>query len=208
MSTTFKIVILGDSAVGKTSFLNQYCFHSFSNKTKSTLGIDFILTEVQVNEQIITIQLWDTAGSEKFSSLAPMFLRNVHACILMCDLTNRASLQALTFWRNELFDALHISDAPLQNSTHNSIHNSTQSFDENMKEFPMIIVGNKADCENERVISSEELKQWDGGKHVVIETSAKTGLNVNFIIEELAKLLVFNYPGEFGLPFVFFINFY
>ena len=118
----FKIVILGDCSVGKTSFLQHYLHKTFSEHTKSTLGIDFIQTTIQINNQKVSLQLWDTAGDEKFSSMGPMFLRHAHAAFLMCDLTNPKSYQNLGYWKNELLECLDI---------------------ENGKEFPLIIVGNK-----------------------------------------------------------------
>ena len=83
-----KIVILGDSGVGKTTLLQQYVHNKLNANTKPTIGADFSKKEVEVDGQTVTLQIWDTAGQEKFQSLGFAFYRGADCCALCYDLTN------------------------------------------------------------------------------------------------------------------------
>ncbi|ELR23891.1 rasrelated protein Rab-7, putative [Acanthamoeba castellanii str. Neff] len=80
-----KIIILGDSGVGKTSLMNQYVNKKFSNQYKATIGADFLTKEVMVDDKLVTLQIWDTAGQERFQSLGVAFYRGADACVLVFD---------------------------------------------------------------------------------------------------------------------------
>lgn len=77
-----KVIILGDSGVGKTSLMNQYVNKKFSNQYKATIGADFLTKEVQVDDRTVTMQIWDTAGQERFQSLGVAFYRGADCCVL------------------------------------------------------------------------------------------------------------------------------
>lgn len=77
-----KVIILGDSGVGKTSLMNQYVNKKFSNQYKATIGADFLTKEVIVDDRIVTMQIWDTAGQERFQSLGVAFYRGADCCVL------------------------------------------------------------------------------------------------------------------------------
>ncbi|KAJ7835297.1 P-loop containing nucleoside triphosphate hydrolase protein [Mycena leptocephala] len=80
-----KVIILGDSGVGKTSLMNQYVNKRFSNQYKATIGADFLTKEVMVDDRLVTMQLWDTAGQERFQSLGVAFYRGADCCVLVYD---------------------------------------------------------------------------------------------------------------------------
>ena len=96
-----KIIILGDSGVGKTSLMNQYCNKRFSNQYKATIGADFLTKEVMIDDKLVTLQIWDTAGQERFQSLGVAFYRGADACILVFDITAEKSFEQLNSWRDE-----------------------------------------------------------------------------------------------------------
>ncbi|CAM2116732.1 unnamed protein product [Caretta caretta] len=77
-----KVIILGDSGVGKTSLMNQYVNKKFSNQYKATIGADFLTKEVMVDDRLVTMQIWDTAGQERFQSLGVAFYRGADCCVL------------------------------------------------------------------------------------------------------------------------------
>ena len=83
-----KVVILGDSGVGKTSLMNQYVNKRFSAQYKATIGADFLTKEVMIDDKLVTLQIWDTAGQERFQSLGVAFYRGADACILVYDITS------------------------------------------------------------------------------------------------------------------------
>merc|ERR1712151_199089 len=81
--TLLKVIILGDSGVGKTSLMHQYVSKKFSNQYKATIGADFLTKEVQVDDRLVTMQIWDTAGQERFQSLGVAFYRGADCCVLV-----------------------------------------------------------------------------------------------------------------------------
>merc|ERR1719473_1870579 len=93
-----KVIILGDSGVGKTSLMNQYVNKKFSNQYKATIGADFLTKEVLLDEKLVTMQIWDTAGQERFQSLGVAFYRGADACVLVYDITNARSFSQLQTW--------------------------------------------------------------------------------------------------------------
>ena len=78
-----KVIILGDSGVGKTSLMNQFVNKKFSNQYKATIGADFLTKEVMVDDRLVTMQIWDTAGQERFQSLGVAFYRGADSCVLV-----------------------------------------------------------------------------------------------------------------------------
>ncbi|KAJ6918925.1 ras-related protein Rab7 isoform X2 [Populus alba x Populus x berolinensis] len=80
-----KVIVLGDSGVGKTSLMNQYVYKKFIQQYKATIGADFVTKEVQIDDKLVTLQIWDTAGQERFQSLGSAFYRGADCCVLVYD---------------------------------------------------------------------------------------------------------------------------
>jgi Ras-related protein Rab-7A len=81
-----KVIILGDSGVGKTSLMNQYVNKKFTSQYKATIGADFLTKELMIEDKLVTMQIWDTAGQERFQSLGMAFYRGADACVLVYDI--------------------------------------------------------------------------------------------------------------------------
>ena len=97
-----KVIILGDSGVGKTSLMNQYVNRKFSNQYKATIGADFLTKDITLEDgRQVTLQIWDTAGQERFQSLGVAFYRGADACVLVYDVTSQNSFKTLETWRDE-----------------------------------------------------------------------------------------------------------
>eukprot|EP01071_Lankesteria_metandrocarpae_P005015 Lankesteria_metandrocarpae@DN3810_c0_g1_i3.p1 len=102
-----KVIILGDSGVGKTSLMNQFVHKRFSNQYRATIGADFVSKDVVVDGQQVTLQIWDTAGQERFQSLGVAFYRGADCSVLVYDITNTKSFGSLESWRDEFLLLLH-----------------------------------------------------------------------------------------------------
>ena len=100
----FKIIVLGNSNVGKTNIITQYTEKKFSENSRNTIGVDFKIHQIEKDGVPHIGQFWDTAGQEKFRSLSPAVYKNAHAAIVVYDITNRESFDALDGWISE-FDS-------------------------------------------------------------------------------------------------------
>ncbi|KAL3973621.1 solute carrier family 15, member 5 [Sarotherodon galilaeus] len=99
----FKIIVIGDSGVGKTCLTYRFCAGKFPEKTEATIGVDFRERLVEIDGENIKIQLWDTAGQERFrKSMVQHYYRNVHAVVFVYDITNAASFHSLPAWIEEI----------------------------------------------------------------------------------------------------------
>jgi small GTP-binding protein len=131
---TLKIVLLGDSGVGKTSLMNRYSTGKFTGQYKATIGADFLAKDNVIVEtytrQLVTLQIWDTAGQERFQSLGMGFYRGADACLLVYDVTDPHSLDNLDHWRKEFLEQVGSGAGSLGDA-------STQ--------FPFVVLGNKID---------------------------------------------------------------
>ncbi|XP_035781326.1 ras-related protein Rab-7a [Anopheles aquasalis] len=162
-----KVIVLGDSSVGKTSLMNQYVNKRFSNQYKATIGADFLTKEVVIDERVVTMQIWDTAGQERFQSLGVAFYRGADCCVLVYDTTAPNTFKNLESWRDEFL---------IQASPRDPDH------------FPFVVLGNKIDLEN-RAVSTKRAQQWCQAKNNIpyFETSAKEGINVDLAFQTIAK---------------------
>ncbi|KAI5298180.1 hypothetical protein KEM56_004264, partial [Ascosphaera pollenicola] len=96
-----KVIVLGDSGVGKTSLMNRYVNKRYSSSYKATIGADYLTKDVLVDDRLVTLQLWDTAGQERFQSLGVAFYRGADCCVLVYDVNNAKSFETLESWRDE-----------------------------------------------------------------------------------------------------------
>ena len=162
-----KVIILGDSAVGKTSLMNRYVNRKFSDNYKATIGADFLTKEVTVDDRLVTLQIWDTAGQERFQSLGVAFYRGADCCVLTYDVTSIQSFRSLESWRDEFL---------------------IQSSPSNPDNFPFIVLGNKIDLSN-REVTSRRAQLWCHTNNNIpyFETSAKQDINVSQAFQTVAK---------------------
>ncbi|CAA2953501.1 ras-related Rab7 [Olea europaea subsp. europaea] len=99
--TLLKVIVLGDSGVGKTSLMNQYVHKKFNHQYKATIGADFVTKELQIDDRLVTLQIWDTAGQERFQSLGVAFYRGADCCVLVYDVNVMRSFDTLDNWHEE-----------------------------------------------------------------------------------------------------------
>ena len=155
-----KIIMIGESSVGKTSVMNKFVDNEFSDVVKATIGIGVSRKNLQVKNKTIQMQIWDTAGQERFATISSNYFRNAIGVIIMFDVTNRQSFDNLPKWFEQCEKA---SDKRI-----------------------MFICGNKIDLKNRMITKEdgEEMAESFGTKY--FEVSAKTGEGINEMFEALA----------------------
>mmetsp|Transcript_16694 Transcript_16694/g.16611 ORF Transcript_16694/g.16611 Transcript_16694/m.16611 type:complete len:205 (-) Transcript_16694:31-645(-) len=163
-----KVIILGDSAVGKTSLMNQYVNKRFTQQYKATIGADFLTKEVMIDDKLVTLQIWDTAGQERFQSLGVAFYRGADCCVMVYDITSSKSFDNISSWKDEFL---------------------SQSNPKDPENFPFVVLGNKLDKESERKVANAKASQWcrDNGNMPFFETSAKDAINVDEAFQSIAR---------------------
>ena len=157
----YKIILVGDSGVGKTSILKKFINNEFNEDIKCTINIDFFSKSIKIDKNLYTnLKIYDTAGQEKYRALIKQYYQGTDGIILVFDLTNENSFNKLKSWINEVSD--------------------------NTEKAQIILVGNKADL-IERKIDEETAENFAKQKDMkYIETSAKEGTNILLLFEELA----------------------
>nr|QZX57780.1 ras-related protein Rab18 [Locusta migratoria] len=170
--TTLKILIIGESGVGKSSLLLRFTDDNFDPDQPLTIGVDFRHKKVKVNGNWVKLAIWDTAGQERFRTLTPSYYRDAQGAILVYDISNRTSFDRLETWLNEL------------------------DLYSNRQNIVKMVVGNKIDVEQER----REVKREEGlsfaRRHATlfIESSAKTREGVQLAFEDLVQKII-EQPG-------------
>ena len=164
-----KIVIVGDSGVGKSCLMRRYCDDSFNEYLSSTIGVDFRTKLIEINDAIFKLYIWDSAGQEKFRYVRTLYYKGADIVLLVFDLTNAA-----TFWRLE--DWMTEINTAIPNGNHK-----------------IILVGNKCDNDNDNNDSIQQINDLDitsfATKYKIpyIETSAKTNINVTEVFTKIIK---------------------
>ena len=160
-----KVVLVGDTKVGKSCVLSRFVQGTFDRNMPATIGAAFLTKVITTSSGPVRLQLWDTAGQEKFRSLAPMYYRSSSVALMVYDVTSKESLDSLDDWATEISDK-----AP---------HN-----------IKFVVIGNKSDMTESRVVSTEEGKIVAQQLHATLfgETSAKTGDGINEIFSKIAEL--------------------
>jgi Ras-related protein Rab-7A len=168
-SLLFKIVVLGESGVGKTSLLLRYVENKFTMATKSTIGSDFLSKEVDVDDKPVTLQIWDTAGQERFQGLGTSFYRGADGVVFVFDVTRRNTFEEIPAWKKAFL---------------------IQIGQENNDDFPILVLANKVDLPD-RQVSKAEVKEYCAREGLpFFETSAKESLNVDRSFEKIASLIL------------------
>ena len=163
---TCQLLIIGDTAVGKTSIISRYANGTFKEEYIVTVGLDYSIKQEIIDDKSIQIKIWDTAGQERYKSLTQNYFRNAEGVILTFDVTSSESFGNLKYW--------------------------ISSFKENMEKknifIPVIIIGNKIDLVDSREINKEDAEKFSKEKNYkYFETSAKTGEGVDEAIKELVN---------------------
>lgn len=173
-----KVMLLGDSGVGKTCLLVRFKDGAFlSGAFISTVGIDYRNKIVEIEETKVKLQIWDTAGQERFRSVTHAYYRDSHALLLLYDITSKSSFDNIRAWLSEIQDY-----AP--------------------DNVVVMLLGNKADRSGERVIKKEEGERLAKDHNVAfMETSAKTGMNVDLAFLAIARELTFQHREASGRKF-------
>jgi len=161
----FKLVLLGESAVGKSSLVLRFVKGQFLEYQESTIGAAFLTQTVCLNDTTVKFEIWDTAGQERYHSLAPMYYRGAQAAIVVYDITNNESFERAKKWIKEL-----------QRQGNPSI--------------VIALAGNKLDLDSKRVVPSSVAREYADENGILFsETSAKTAANVNELFVAIAKKL-------------------
>ena len=165
----FKLMIIGNGGVGKTTLVNRYLTGLFAEGT-ITIGVDFHIKAVEIDGKKVTLQIWDFAGEDRFRFLLPSYAKGANGVIFMFDITRYASLNSV----NEWLDVFR------------------KSFKEEEEEVPMIIVGGKLDLNERRTIPRSEAENIasEFQFHDYLECSAKTGENVEDIFNKITRVMM------------------
>ena len=167
---SFKIIVIGDSGVGKSCLTNKATKNVFEDSYNATVGFEFFSFNLKLNDKIIKLQIWDTCGQELYRSLITNFYRNSSLAIMVYSINNKDSFDNIDIWLKEL-----------------RMHSNPDA--------KVFLIGNKIDLENERNVNREQGEQYANQNHfhLFLESSAKTGFNAQKIFIEAAKILYKDY---------------
>ena len=162
----FRICLIGDSNVGKTSLLTRFVDNSYNENYNNTIGVDFRVISLKYKDIIAKVHIWDTAGQERFKSIAINYFRSTHGFIFVYDITDENSFSNIENWINLAFN----------NSTNHLIN---------------FLVGNKTDLEDERQIKKKDAEEFAKSRDLFfLETSAKNNDNVEKLFEYFTYKLI------------------
>ena len=161
-----KILIIGDSTVGKTNFVYKLSEDKFSENYFASTGIELKTTSIQIDGKSIKIQLWDTAGQEKYRAMIKNLYLKSQGIIILFDITNETSFINLKNWMSQIKESCG-------------------------EDIPILLVGNKIDLEDNRVINKERAMEYANNENIeYIEVSSKTGENINKALTSLLQKIL------------------
>ena len=159
----YKVIIIGDTAVGKSNILSRYVKDEFSSNSKSTVGVELGIKFLKIKNTKTKIQIWDTAGQERYRAITSSYFKGSNGCFIVYDITNEASFNNIENWYEQ-------------------IQKETSS------DLPILLVGNKCDLEDERKVPIEKGKEKAKNLNCAFfETSALKKINIDKIFEELVN---------------------
>ena len=167
----FKVVLIGDSGVGKSNLLSRFTRNEFNLESKSTIGVEFATRSIPVDSKTIKAQIWDTAGQERYRAITSAYYRGAVGALLVYDISKQVTFENVERWLNELRD----------------------HADNNIV---IMLVGNKSDLKHLRAVSTEEAAQF-AEKHGLsfIETSALESTNVEEAFQQILTE-IYNITGR------------
>lgn len=161
-----KVLLIGDSSVGKTSVLLRYVDDTYNPEFQTTIGVDFKISTLELQSKVVKLQLWDTAGQDRFRNIVASYYRGAQGVILMYDITNQASFQNIKNWYNETLNHLQAST-------------------------PKLLVGNKLDLAGQRTVKLADAQELaDRLNMSYLETSAKNNQNIRQAFETLTRSML------------------
>ncbi|KAL1289124.1 hypothetical protein HN51_057893 [Arachis hypogaea] len=159
----FKVVLIGDSGVGKSNLLSRFTKNEFSNESKSTIGVEFATRSIRVDDKIVKAQIWDTAGQERYRAITSAYYRGAVGALLVYDVTRHVTFENVARWLKELRDH---TDANIV----------------------VMLVGNKADLRHLRAVSTDDATAFaERESTFFMETSALEAFNVENAFTEVMK---------------------
>ncbi|KAF3199302.1 Ras-related protein Rab-11B [Orbilia oligospora] len=172
----FKVVLIGDSGVGKSNILNRFARNEFNADSKSTIGVEFATRSLQIDTRTIKVQIWDTAGQERYRAITGAYYRGAVGALLVYDISRRESFEGVSRWLQEVKDRA----------------------DPNIL---MMLVGNKSDLKARREVPTEEAKAFAAtNKLSFIETSALDASNVELafinILTDVYRVVLSRVDGD------------
>ena len=166
--TVYRVVFIGDSSVGKTSIINRLVNDQFKNDEQATVGAMFVIYSECVNSERIEMQIWDTAGQEKFRSLGPIYYRSSQVGVIVIDVTSKSSFEHLEEWVDN-FQRIAGQEALL------------------------VVAANKSDMGEEREVSDESMNAWSEANQIKwFLTSAREGTGIDTMFHYIANYLYEN----------------
>lgn len=175
-----KVILLGDTGVGKTAIIHQYVNKSFDKAAQSTINTDFLTKNIIFGGRSVTMNIWDTAGQEHFNSLGKAFYRDAHCCIFVFDVSNEQSFDSVQDWYNA-YD--------FNVSSSGAMH------------IPFAVFANKIDLTDCRTVEAPRAEAWcrSTGEHASMhyfETSAKVNGDVEAAFKALVKIMLDQHCNE------------
>ncbi|KAF2366768.1 Small GTP-binding protein domain [Trinorchestia longiramus] len=162
-----KLLIIGDSGVGKSSLLLRFADNTFTSNYINTIGVDFKIRTLDVDGQKVKLHIWDTAGQERFRTITSTYYRGTHGVIVVYDITNGESFANIKRWLHEI--------------------------DQNCDVVNRILVGNKCDCKDRQVVLPEDAARFAERMNIRhFETSAKNNTNVDLLFMTLTRMVLRN----------------
>ena len=167
---SFKVIVIGDSGVGKSCLTNKATKNIFEESYNATVGFEFFSFNIKMEDKVIKLQIWDTCGQELYRSLITNFYRNSSLAIMVYSVTSKDSFDNIDVWLKEL----RMNSNP---------------------DAKVFLIGNKVDLDNERKVDKTLGEQYakENSLHMFMESSAKTGFNAQNVFIEAAKILYMDY---------------
>jgi len=162
----FKIVLVGDSGVGKSNLFSRFIQNEFCLNSRSTIGVEFLTKSIVINKKVVQAQIWDTAGQERFKAITAAYYRKAVGALLVYDITRRESFENIGRWLKDL------------------------RYHADSNNIAITLVGNKSDLNNSRVVTTEEAQQFATNNNLnFFEASAMNSYNVGNVFNNIVSVI-------------------